>query len=193
MKRRKFVVGLGSLAAGASAVTGTGALSKTRIDRGMTGKVADDYSSAYVEIGPANGVNTNGQHADTSGAEIVLDFGDIDGNGDGLNADSKNWFDRVFKVTLQDEDQNLDPEDYDIWITKDVSKRSGRLDFYQADARNNSLVGESNSSTLNGGYSRRVGVMINLLGLDLDATNTLEDVFGDDPSFSIHLEENVNP
>jgi hypothetical protein len=194
MQRRKFVVGLGSLAAGASAVMGTGALSKTRIDRGMTGGVADD-SNAYVKLAGANGKNQNAAHVDDSGTEIVLDFGDI-GNGAGLNANSKNWFDRVFKATLQDVDVEsssgpLDSTDYDFWITKDVSKRASRLDFYQADSRNNSIVGSGNSTNLNGGKARRVGVMINLLGLNLTSSNTLEDVFGANPSFSIHIEENV--
>jgi hypothetical protein len=183
---------MGSLAAGASAVVGTGALSKTEIDRGMTGTIADDSNSAYVTLGESNSIN-NRAHVDTSGTEIVLDFGDLGGNGAGLNADSKNWFDRVFRITLNDVDvdangNKVPKEDYQVWITKQVSKRGNRLNFYQADARGGTLVGETNSSQLNGGYSRRVGVMINLLGLNLDSTNDLEDVFGADPSFRIHLE-----
>jgi hypothetical protein len=195
VKRRKFVVGLGALAAGASAAVGTGALSKTEMDRGFTGEIADDTNSGYVTLEGANGVNHNAAHVDTSETEISLDFGAIDGHGDGLNADSKNWFDRVFKITLNDVDVYsgqgpLDPENYDVWITKDVSKRAGRLGFYQADSRGNSLVGKNNSATLSGSYSRQVGVMINLLDLNLEAGNTLEDVFGADASFRIHLEEN---
>jgi hypothetical protein len=200
MQRRKFVVGLGSLAAGASAVMGTGALSKTQIDRGMSGAIAND-SNAYVKLAPSNGNNNNGAHVDDSGTEIVLDFTSSGGNGgNGLNANSKNWFDRVFKVTLQDPDSTgsggssntVAGSDYDIWITKDVKKRASRLYFYQNGAPNNSLVGKNNASTLSSNHARSVGVMINLMGLNLSSSDTLETVFGSDPSFRVHIEETVN-
>jgi hypothetical protein len=197
MKRRKFVVGLGSLAAGASVVTGTGALTTTEIDRGMTGVIADDTTSAYVKLAPSNGTNNNGAHVDASGTEIVLDFTASGGNGgDGLNANSKNWFDRVFKVTLNDPDSKnaagssttIDPSQYDFWITKDVKKRASRLDFYRDGVPGSSVVGNSNAIDLGSSYSRPVGVMINLMGLNLSAGDTLEKVFGADPSFHVHIE-----
>jgi hypothetical protein len=201
MQRRKFVVGLGSLAAGASAVMGTGALSKTEIDRGMTGVIAPDTNSAYVSLAPSNGSNNNGAHVDTSGTEITLDFTGSGGNGgDGLNANSKNWFDRVFKVTLNDPDSKnspgssttIDPSKYDFWITKDVKKRGSRLDFYRDGVPSSSIVGSGNAITLGSSsgssYSRPVGVMINLMGLNLSTGDTLEKVFGSDPSFRVHIE-----
>lgn len=197
MQRRKFVVGLGSLAAGGSAAMSTGALTQTEIKRGMTGTIADDTDSAYVTLRKSNGANNNGAHADTSGTEIQLDFtGDGGTGGDGLNANSKNYFDRVFKVVLNDVDSKnsagssdiIDPSDYNIYISKDVNTRSGRLGFYQNGAPNNSLVGSANSAELSDNYARSVGVELDLIGLNLSAGDTLETVFGPDPSFSVHIE-----
>ena len=197
MQRRKFVVGLGSLAAGGSAAMSTGALTQTQIKRGMTGTIADDTSSAYVTLKKSNGSNNNGAHADTSGTEIELDFTGSGGTGgSGLNANSKNHFDRVFKVVLNDVDSmnsagnsdTIAPSEYDIYISKDVNKRSGRLGFYQNGAPNNSLVGSANSAELSGTYTRSVGVELDLIGLNLSAGDTLEKVFGTDPSFTVHIE-----
>jgi hypothetical protein len=190
MQRRKFVVGLGSLAAGASAAVGTGALSKTAMDRDLTGTIADDTNSAYVQV---SGSNRNGAHVDTSGTQIALRFDGTNTNGgDGLNSDSINWFDNTFGVRINDIDDGLDPQDYDVWITKNPNMaRPGRLHFYNDQARNDSIVGSGNANAFSNSGVRPVGVRIDLRDMNLDDGDTLEDdVFGlsGEDLFTIHVD-----
>jgi hypothetical protein len=189
MQRRKFVVGLGSLAAGASAVVGTGALSKTAMDRDLTGKIVGD-SNAYVGV---SGSNQNGAHVDTSGAQIALRFdGTSTNGGSGLNSDSINWFDNTFVVSINDVDSNRVQTDYDVWITKNPNMaRSGRLHFYNDQQRNDSIVGSSNAHSISTNGVRPVGVRIDLRDMNLGAGDKLQDdVFGlsGEDLFTIHVD-----
>ena len=186
MQRRKFVVGLGSLAAGGSAAMSTGALTQTDIDRDLTGAVAGDTNSAYVKLSADGSSNNNGTHVDESGTQIKLDFGSTGGNGgDGLNADAISWFDRVFEVELKDHDSGTDPEDYKIYITKNFSKNSGRVTFYQNGAPGVNITGPSNARSLSGAGKRSVGLKFNLKGIQ--NAQSFSTLFGSDRSFTIHI------
>ncbi|HKL28377.1 MAG TPA: hypothetical protein VJ898_03820, partial [Natrialbaceae archaeon] len=61
MDRRKFLVGMGSLAAGGAAVMGTGAFNSTDIRREVSVNVADD-NQAYVSFDPTSGQHSNFAH-----------------------------------------------------------------------------------------------------------------------------------
>ena len=56
MKRRKFVIGLGSLAAGGAAATGTGAFTSAEVNRKVTVDVEDDVQG-YLSPRPADTPN----------------------------------------------------------------------------------------------------------------------------------------
>ena len=110
MERRKFVIGLGALAAGSAAATGTGAFSQmTTTGRDMTvdivnddaasialvpgsnsGKVAfiDDHGDLTIDLGADSGINTNSHYL----------FGDVAVGGDHEPSD-------IFEV-----DQNFQEE-----------------------------------------------------------------------------------
>jgi len=189
MERRKFVVGLGSLAAGASVTMSTGALSATEANRHMTGTVADD-GSAYVRM---YGTSQHGKHVDESGTEISLDFGDV-GDGDGLNANATSWFDHVFFVEINSpEGSPSSLSDYEFWIELNVTQNSGDIDFYRGQDRNNSIVGKSNRVGFwsGGGDRGSVGVMFDLQGTGLSDGDDLENHFGV-PSgqnlFTVHVD-----
>ena len=89
MERRKFVVGLGSLAAGGAAAMGTGAFTSVQADRGLTvntrynsdallglQKMDTPNGNAYIESPGASGSGSNG---------IAIDLGDSDGDPVGNN------------------------------------------------------------------------------------------------------------
>lgn len=85
IQRRKFVAGVGSLAAGAAAVTGTGAFTSVQASRSVTVSTAAD-SSALLSIEPSSG--PNGEYAEEvdGGNTIALDFTQNDYTSDtGLN------------------------------------------------------------------------------------------------------------
>jgi hypothetical protein len=65
MKRRKFVVGLGSLAAGGAAATGTGAFSQMGAGRSLSVKVSND------DTDPALKFETKGNYPKAQGGRSI--------------------------------------------------------------------------------------------------------------------------
>jgi hypothetical protein len=78
MKRRKFLVGMGSLVAGAGTVLGTGAVDTISTDRGLAVDVAGD-AAAYLGID----ANASSQFVvvDSNSKLVSLDFASDSGNG----------------------------------------------------------------------------------------------------------------
>lgn len=99
MERRKFVIGLGALAAGSSAAVGTGAFTTATAERTVDVNVAAD-SSGFVEISAQNETYASG----TDDGQLELDFnsdselGIFGGDAQGLNADSTFNFSEVFRI-----------------------------------------------------------------------------------------------
>jgi hypothetical protein len=82
-KRRKFVVGLGSLAAGAAAATGTGAFTALTTSEDVSINVAND-SNSLVGLDPqADGEIIR----ESNNGNLIIDF-TADGNAGGVNPDS---------------------------------------------------------------------------------------------------------
>jgi hypothetical protein len=188
---------MGSLAAGASAVMGTGALSESDLERSMTGRIAND-ANAYVQF---TGGRNNGQHVTYQNGMMVLDFGNLGSNvGAGLNDESVNYFDDTFVVHLEDQDQadgggggGQPLEDYWLWITETTSA-NGRIDFYRDGDPTQSIVGSGQAIKLtkpsnNGNLSRQVGVCIDLTGTTAQPGANLSSIFGSGPHFTVHIEE----
>ncbi|WP_229121282.1 hypothetical protein [Halapricum desulfuricans] len=105
-KRRKFLLGMGSLAAGGAAAIGSGAFTSVSADRGMAVQVADD-AEAFLAIEPQDTPNGN-EYADVgSDGTVSLDFtntnetqeGDYSEAGQGLNKDATTIIRDVLKVT----------------------------------------------------------------------------------------------
>jgi hypothetical protein len=99
MQRRKFIAGVGSLAAGAAAVTGTGAFTSVQAERDVTIATAND-ASAYLGIEPSSG--PNGQYATESGGTVSIDFTSNNNNpegGTGLNDQAKINIEDVLNIT----------------------------------------------------------------------------------------------
>lgn len=96
MERRKFMIGLGSAAAGSAALVGSSAFSFVRADRGIDVNVVDD-GDAYLGLEPTS------HYAEYDDRQLSLDFaGGIGGQvGDGLNDNADSRFDNVFKITNQ--------------------------------------------------------------------------------------------
>jgi hypothetical protein len=99
MQRRKYLVALGSLAAGGAAVTGTGAFTTASTDRTVDVNVAAD-AEGFVEMQALNNTYASG----TGDGQLELDFngdsglGIFDGDAEGLNADATFNFPEVFRI-----------------------------------------------------------------------------------------------
>jgi len=102
MQRRKFLAGIGSLAAGAAAVTGTGAFTTVSADRAVSVSVADD-SDALLGLN-ARSSNENSAYADESGNQISIDLtssNSTTAGGEGINQDALTTIYDIFSVENQ--------------------------------------------------------------------------------------------
>lgn len=195
MQRRKFLVGVGSLAAGASAVIGTGAVTESSMERGIRGRIAaDGPGSAYVEVDPSSNAG-NGDHVrfDSTTGEMFLYFGNVSNGGSGLNPDSTNRFDSIFFLRNQDPSGN-NTHTYWLW----VEDTHGRLNFYDDSHSNSTIEGISNAVEMprnnNGIPSVPVGVSINLIDSGLEKGDDLTSLFDEEDAFTLHMEKtNGNP
>jgi hypothetical protein len=116
MKRRKFVIGLGALAAGGSAALGSGAFTSVSTgNRSVEVAVADD-SAGFTTLVPGD---KNGEYAEETDGTIELNFnGDADapaylGDPQGVNEGSVYTFDEVFII------RPFNVGSADIWVTKE--------------------------------------------------------------------------
>jgi hypothetical protein len=179
MKRRKYLLGFGSLIAGSAAAMGTGAFSEMRSgNRSVSVEVASD-ADAYTAIMPYTDDGNYGPNAIYAGAEpdgsfspegesfedrdtLELDFSDDNSSyfsfgGDGVNKGSVYEFDNVFQI------MNRGSQDVYWWLTK--SNLPG-VYFYgdksgDADDPSQSILGKSNAMDTSVGFQKlAVGVKI---------------------------------
>jgi len=116
MQRRKFVLGLGSLAAGGAAAMGTGAFASVEATRTVNVNVVGDQS-AYL------GLTAQSPYAENAGKQLKLDFGPNGYGGQGVNADAVTTFDGVFRMS------NNGPNELDITIDKSGLANPSRWHF----------------------------------------------------------------
>jgi len=93
MERRKFVVGLGSVAAGGAAAMGSGAFNIARADRDIDVEVVDD-SDAYLGLEPTSAYSetVDGQ------LRVAFDGTIAEQDGDGLSENANYVFTDVFAI-----------------------------------------------------------------------------------------------
>jgi hypothetical protein len=176
VKRRKFLIGAGSLIAGGAAATGTGAFTTMESgDRTTEVTVASDAESYIGLKGTSRYANGDSQE----GGKLALDFtGDVtfSYNGDGVNPDSTYRFDDVFSIINAIAGRN---EDYGDGQNDDNDQLLGKpvvyietegfdvdIEFYVSgtDSRpvpyGTSITGEQNEIRMNDPDSFDIGVKI---------------------------------
>jgi hypothetical protein len=95
MQRRKFVIGLGSLAAGATAATGTGAFSQSQTGREVEVSVVDD-SNGFVAL------NSTSPYSGTDSGVLTIYFNEEAAvTGSGVPEKTTMLFEEVFEVQNQ--------------------------------------------------------------------------------------------
>jgi hypothetical protein len=177
MRRRNLLIGLGSIAAGGSALVGTGAVSSVEAERNVTGEIVGD-GSAYLSIEEGG---DHGFAVTNTDGEFYLEFENDPNGGDGPNPDSVNTFDDVFRI------RNTGPET----LTVNVRDSHDRLEFYFGETADDGGFG--NNDTENGPIGPSdvavVGVYLDLrdvgtgnifTGSQADFTIVAEEVTGDD-------------
>ncbi|MDH5018897.1 hypothetical protein [Halobacterium rubrum] len=179
MQRRKFIAGMGSLAAAGAAGLGTGAFTTVEADRSVSVEVADD-ASAFLMFDPGLKSSTNDVFASYEDGLLVLDFAETEVGGQGVNRNAVLQFDQVFKLVTRG------TQAVNIWFEHDLPG----VTFYRFDPDSNSLDGPENAKIglANGGHMK-IGVEIDTTvpefdGVDeLDGTVTIH-VSAEDPTGS---------
>jgi len=179
---------MGSLAAGASAVMGTGAISESTMERGVSGRFANDQN-AYISIIPCP---NNGEHVsyDSSSGQVYLDFSNTGKyGGNGLNPDSVNWFDGVFRV--KNRNPGKEKFTYSVW----VENPNPNLKFYERGMEDSPIQNEGNAVDMSRNHgddnhpaTRGIGVKINLKDMG-PSQDSVSDLFNGYDDFVIHVEK----
>ena len=98
MERRKFLLGAGSAAVGASAVIGSGAFTSVQATRSVAVATADD-SDAYLAF-QQDGA-TNSAYVGTSDGSVFIDLDENSVDGKGVNPNSTTQINDLFSVQNQ--------------------------------------------------------------------------------------------
>ena len=101
MERRKFLIGTGALAAGGAAALGSGAFSRVESDRAVTIQVAND-ANAYLGFKELDTPNSDNYFSyDAQGHAELNIAAQAEGGGEGINSNSRTWFDGLFELCNQ--------------------------------------------------------------------------------------------
>jgi len=178
MQRRKFVVGLGSLAAGGAAAMGTGAFTTVTATRNIDVAVAND-SNAYLGLSGYNGANSDYVTDDGSAGTLSIDLDpsqSVTGGGEGVNPNALTEIDFVFEIA------NQGTQEVDVTLAKSGAN-SGLIEFYAtddasvSDPYSSGTQIDGNSVTLTSGENVIVSIQIDTRGSNLsDGDQILDDV-----------------
>jgi hypothetical protein len=112
MQRRKFIAGLGSLAAAGAAGIGTGAFTSVEANRTVDINAAGD-ANAYLGIAKVSGSSNSDKFVTKNGGEVAFDFSssnDSSDLGNGFNVDAVTKVNDLLKVT------NQGTQDVEFWV-----------------------------------------------------------------------------
>lgn len=178
--RRNLLIGVGTVAVGAGAISSTGAFTQVEAERSVSVQTAGD-DSALIGLVPGD---ENPQYVDDSGDTIALEF-------DQLNLNATTKADDVFKIVNNSDQKveiDVDIDDNGLPSNLEVSVASGLNGFAQvqegdpASGSNYALVrfdlehdkeGNATAASLGSGEEVSVGVVFK----DRDQTLDVSEVF----------------
>lgn len=152
MDRRKFLIGLGSLSAGAAAATGTGAFTAARASRSSTIGVTND-SNAFIALRPGDGLGADERIGYDQG-ELQVDFGE-GAAGEGVNDDAR------YQIGAMDDDASGTDPSFDSLYDDDTTPSAAGAGTPYVPADQPGYAGNS-------AVDQSAFVVENLSGQDLD-------------------------
>lgn len=190
MQRRNFLVGIGSVSIGGSALLGTGAFSRVESQRDVTIAVAED-PDAYLGLSGTGSLNSDNYVELDEKGHVEIDVGESGNGGSGVNSDSFTWFDSMVRVCNQGKEAVgfyiEEPTDDDFPGGVDATGPEGtpyeeepRLQFYTGEAANGwgddgttSVMGEDNAVDIPVGACVDLGVRTLTKGVDATSDDPL--------------------
>lgn len=157
MERRKFIVGVGSLATASAAAVGTGAVSQQSSTRAVDVGVVND-ADGLVGLDLSHESLENSEYASYENGSLQLHFdanADVQNGASGLNPDTEHYFDNVFQI------QNQSADDLRVDIDKSNLDNPDAISFYLAYSNGANIGIESwNNPQIPAGTANNVGVKI---------------------------------
>jgi hypothetical protein len=181
VKRRKMLLGLGSLAAGGAAAMGTGAFTSTEANRSMYISRADD-SQAFLQLTACTG--PNGDFVYDYGDDLEVDISGDDWTGvtgEGVNSMAITQFDCVFKIA------NQGTQEVEVAIDDSNISMPDRLTFYQGSDPSSDLESWGNV-TLGIGDAVHVGMEVDTTEMYSDSGGGVEQIIGNTGNVRIKAE-----
>lgn len=171
MNRRKFVIGVSSLAAGSAAAIGTGAFDSVQAERTVTAELADD-ADAYLAL------ESGSPHSElqNSGQLKIIDINGIGNNdyggGSGVGGNSEYYFDGVFQVTNQGTNTVYFYVDglQDVFV--DGNDELEDIYVYANADRGTRLDGDEGALEIGSGTTESIGVYVKTGDVDTDGSST---------------------
>ena len=171
MKRRQFLLGAGSATLGGSALLGSGAFSRVESQRDITIQVAED-PDAYLGLDGCDTLHGDNYVSPDEKGHLEVDIGENPNGGEGVNSNSRTWFDNVFEITNQGKESAC------IWIERpddwpEADDGDPRVDFYVGGDRDRSILGNQNPFGLDIGQSTCIGIKTLTKGVNATETDDL--------------------
>ncbi|MFW5950324.1 MAG: hypothetical protein ACOCR6_03135, partial [archaeon] len=168
MQRRKYLIGIGSLAAGSAAALGTGAFTSVTAERAVDIQVAGD-ADAFLALDRTSHPNSQ-DYIHKNGDQITLALDETKGGGSGFNEDADTRIDDVLRVT------NQGTQTINFWVTFSggTDFDNDNLYFYPAGDTEDKLNDGEGGDTVLGltpGESAKIGVYVDTDGLTKDTSD----------------------
>lgn len=168
---------MGALVTGSAAAVGSGAFTSVEADRDITVEVADD-SDAFLRL-DANPPFPNSEYAEEEDGQLVIDIGDTEAGGQGVNPNAITNLDDVFRMF----NQGTQEVEFFFELSEEIEEF---IDIYQIAGGDSSTVGEGGDTSLVGegnagsgpgfggtGEQLRIGISVDLRGEDAPAPSEL--------------------
>ena len=160
MQRRKFIVGLGSLAAAGAAGMGTGAFSQAEATRSVDVDVAND-SDGFLQLNITGDSLESTEYVNYEDGQLSIEIDEVGNSGfapagEGLNPDATFDFDNLFQIL------NATQDDLAVAIDKSGLDNPDAFTFY-GHFTNGDLVGDRDSDwngQLNSGFGINIGLRV---------------------------------
>lgn len=196
MKRRKLLLGLGTVAAGGTAIASSGAFSKVEAEKQLSIAIAEDRD-AFLALEATDSTNSEAFVETTGNGNIVIDISDNEQAG-GVNRGSVTVLDSLLRVCNQGTEETTfyihspDDEAFAPGVSATTRDGTDRLQLYvgNGDAGRSSVMGDENAVAIPLGECRDLGVRVVTTGIDADVDQLIDEELtfvGDileDPAFS---------
>lgn len=182
MQRRNFLIGVSGVSIGGSALLGTGAFSRVESQRAVTIAVAED-PDAYLGLDECATLHGDNYVSLDEKGHLVVDLSENPNGGEGVNSNSRTFFDNVFEIC------NQGKESVCVWIHKDADwpeveagpyAGDPRVDFYVGDDAGASILGAENATEIDVGECFCVGIRTNTHGVNANDEAALLDALDDE-------------